>query len=71
MSAAVIDGKAVAAGLLLEVLQRAGVCAARGATPGLAVVLVDLLFRRPARVERAFTAAPAPADGPEPTLAEA
>ncbi len=40
MSAAVIDGKAVAAGLLREVEQRAAICRERGATPGLAVVLV-------------------------------
>ncbi len=40
MSAAVIDGKAVAAELLAEVSARAGVCTTRGATPGLAVVLV-------------------------------
>jgi len=40
VSAALIDGKAVAAGLLAEVQARAAVCAARGATPGLAVVLV-------------------------------
>ncbi len=38
----------------------------------LALLLLGyLLFRLPARVERVFTAAPAPADGPEPTLAEA
>ncbi len=35
------------------------------------LLLAYLLFRLPSRVERAFTAAPAPADGPEPTLAEA
>jgi len=40
VSAAVIDGKAVAAELLAEVSARAGVCTTRGATPGLAVVLV-------------------------------
>ena len=35
------------------------------------LLLAYLLFRVPARVERVFTAAPAPGDGPEPTLAEA
>jgi len=40
MSAAVIDGKAVAAGLLVAVQERAAACSARGAAPGLAVVLV-------------------------------
>jgi len=40
VSAAVIDGKAVAAGLLAEVSSRAARCAARGVVPGLAVVLV-------------------------------
>jgi methylenetetrahydrofolate dehydrogenase (NADP+)/methenyltetrahydrofolate cyclohydrolase len=40
VSAALIDGKAVAAELLAEVQARAAVCTARGATPGLAVVLV-------------------------------
>jgi methylenetetrahydrofolate dehydrogenase (NADP+)/methenyltetrahydrofolate cyclohydrolase len=40
VSAAVIDGKAVAAELLVAVQQRAAACSARGATPGLAVVLV-------------------------------
>lgn len=40
MTAAVIDGKAVAAGLLVAVQERAAACSARGAGPGLAVVLV-------------------------------
>jgi methylenetetrahydrofolate dehydrogenase (NADP+)/methenyltetrahydrofolate cyclohydrolase len=40
MTAAVIDGKAVAAGLLVAVQERAAACSARGAAPGLAVVLV-------------------------------
>jgi len=35
------------------------------------LLLAYLLFRLPARVARVFTSAPAPADGPEPTLAEA
>ena len=35
------------------------------------LLLAYLLFRVPARVQRAFAVAPAAADGPEPTLAEA
>jgi len=40
VSATVIDGKACAAGLSTEVAARAAACSARGAAPGLAVVLV-------------------------------